>query len=62
VGDTVNLASRLQGLSRNSQILISSATYELCKRYIVAVPMGPLHVKNRTEAVLTYEVLELAGE
>lgn len=62
VGDTVNLASRLQGLSRNSQILISSATYEQAQRYIMAVPMGPLHVKNRTEAVLTYEVLELAGD
>jgi adenylate cyclase len=59
VGDTVNLASRLQGLSHDSQILISSATYELVAPHIKATPIGELRVKNRTEAVMTYEVMEL---
>ena len=59
VGDTVNLASRLQGLSRKGQILISSATYNRVAPHIKASPIGEMHVKNRTEAVMTYEVLEL---
>jgi adenylate cyclase len=59
VGDTVNLASRLQGLSHHSQILISSATYKQVEPYINAKPIGEMRVKNRTEAVMTYEVLEL---
>ena len=62
VGDTVNLASRLQGLSHNNKILISSATYEKIKDCVRAQPIGNMHVKNRTETVMTYEVLELSGE
>jgi class 3 adenylate cyclase len=59
VGDTVNIAARLQGLCQNSQILISRATYDSVQHYIVARPIGDIHVKNRFEAVMTYEVLEL---
>ncbi len=59
VGDTINLAARLQGLSRHNQILISHATYDQVKDYVVVHPIGELHVKNRVEAVTTYEVVEL---
>lgn len=62
VGDTVNLASRLQDLSHNSQILISDATYNLVHDRIKANEIGKIHVKNRVEAVMTYEVLEIAIE
>jgi adenylate cyclase len=58
VGDTVNIASRLQGLCTNSQILISSRTYAQVQDRILARPIGHLNVKNRTEAVMTYEVLD----
>jgi class 3 adenylate cyclase len=58
VGDTVNIASRLQGLCINSQILISSQTYEKVRDRIAARPIGHLNVKNRTEPVMTYEVLD----
>lgn len=59
VGDTVNLASRLQGLSHHSQILISHAVYEQVRDYVTVQPIGSVHVKNRVEAVMTYEILEL---
>jgi class 3 adenylate cyclase len=58
VGDTVNVASRLQGLCNNSQILVSSQVYEQVKDQVIANPMGPTRVKNRTEAVMTYEILD----
>ena len=57
VGDTVNLAARLQGLAEHGQILISEQTRKELDDRIMVRTMGRLTVKNRTEAVLTYEVL-----
>ncbi len=59
VGDTVNIASRLQGLAHQNQILISEATYLLVQKWITVKPLGPITVKNRMEAVMVYEVVEL---
>ncbi|MAS33148.1 MAG: hypothetical protein CL610_04020 [Anaerolineaceae bacterium] len=59
VGDAVNLASRLQGLSRHNQILISEATFQQVESIVHTNPIGEVHVKNRVEAVMVYEVLEL---
>lgn len=57
VGDTVNIAARLQGLGDGGQILISEGTYLQVKDLIVAKPIGPLNVKGRTGAIMTYEVI-----
>jgi adenylate cyclase len=59
IGDTVNLASRLQGISSNGQILISQATYQQVEGYVRADKIGPQVVKNRVEPVIVYEVVEL---
>jgi adenylate cyclase len=59
VGDTVNLASRLQGLSHQCQILISHATYQQVQPQVVVRPIGKVQVRNRVEAVTAYEVTEL---
>jgi adenylate cyclase len=59
VGDTVNLAARLQGLSDGGQILISHATYEQLEGFVYANPAGEQYVKGRAESVSVYEVLEL---
>jgi adenylate cyclase len=58
VGDTVNLSARLQGLATNSQILISDKTYAQVRDHINTRLVGEMHVKNRREAVMTYEVLD----
>lgn len=57
VGDTVNLASRLQGLSQNGQILVSQATYELLNGHFEVRELGERSIKGRQESVLVYEVL-----
>jgi len=57
VGDTVNVAARLQGLSDGGQILISEATYELVKTCVKVRPLGQVNFKGRTVPVSTYEVL-----
>jgi adenylate cyclase len=57
VGDTVNIAARLQGISENGQILISEAIYDQVRDFVQVRPIGQLNVKGRTGAVMTYEVL-----
>jgi adenylate cyclase len=59
IGDTVNIAARLQELSENGQILISEDTYKQVEEHISARPIGPVHFKGRTGEVMTYEVLDL---
>lgn len=59
IGDTVNLASRLQGLSRGSQITVSEATYALIADRVVVERAGPRSVRGREEPVITYLVERL---
>ena len=56
IGDTVNVASRLESNAGPGQILISDAVYERVKDYIEAIPLGGLKVKGRESQVQTYEV------
>jgi adenylate cyclase len=61
VGDTVNLAARLQDISANGEILISQATYEHIANEVVARTVGSLDIKGRKEPVTAYVVSELAS-
>ena len=56
IGDTVNVASRLESNAVAGQILISETVYEKIKDYVEAVPLGGLKVKGRESQVQTYEV------
>jgi adenylate cyclase len=60
VGDTVNLASRLQSNAKRSQILISTSTYEEVKDFIKAEPMEPLIVKGKSQPVELFVVKHAA--
>jgi adenylate cyclase len=60
VGDTVNLAARLQDISANGEILVSQATYEYIANEVVARTVGSLDIKGRKEPVTAYVVSELA--
>jgi adenylate cyclase len=51
IGDTVNLASRLQSNAKRSQILISSSTYEEVKDFIQAEALESLIVKGKSQPV-----------
>jgi adenylate cyclase len=61
VGDPVNLASRVSGLTREHQaeILITQFTYELVKFYVEAEPLGVVSVRGRSDPVAIYRVLGL---
>jgi class 3 adenylate cyclase/GAF domain-containing protein len=49
IGADVNLASRLCGAAAGDQNLISEATYNLVKDFVVADPMPPMHLKGIDE-------------
>ncbi|MFC1959242.1 adenylate/guanylate cyclase domain-containing protein [Chloroflexota bacterium] len=56
IGDTVNLASRLEDLSHNGQILVSETVYQLIAHQITAQCLGSHTVKNRTTPVTVYAI------
>jgi adenylate cyclase len=59
IGDNVNLASRLEGLTRyyDVQILISEATYNALKDKYTIRPLDIVEVKGKSNAVEIYEVI-----
>jgi len=57
IGDAVNIASRLQEISDNGQILISEETYEHIKSHVTARPLGEKSIRGREMTVMVYEVL-----
>ena len=57
VGDTVNIAARLQNESSGGQILISAATFERLEGRVEAQPTGLRQVKGRVGGIMTYEVV-----
>ncbi len=56
VGDTVNVASRLQSLSENGQILISESTQMQIGNMGKSQYVGPIHVKGRSRPIPVYEI------
>lgn len=59
IGDNVNLASRLCGVAKGHQILISEATYQLVRDAVKANKLAPIRVKGKVQPVQTYEVIGL---
>ena len=56
VGDTTNLASRMENLAKPGTILISGGTHRLVKDFFELKPMGEVEIKGKEEA---QEALEL---
>jgi class 3 adenylate cyclase/tetratricopeptide (TPR) repeat protein len=56
IGDTTNLAARLQGLAAPGTILISESTARLVEGRFEVDPIGPLRVKGKSEVIRAYEV------
>ena len=57
IGDSVNVAARLQSHAKAGCILLSRRTYEAVHDLVEAVSRGPLKVKGKEEEVEVYEVV-----
>jgi adenylate cyclase len=58
VGDTVNVAARLQGAAEAGQILLTEDVFVLLQPGLSAAPMPPLVPRGRRRPVATYRVSE----
>ncbi len=56
IGDTVNIAARLESNAKGGQILISEATAKAAEKSFSIVPQTPLQVKNRVEPISLFEL------
>ncbi|MEW5957522.1 MAG: adenylate/guanylate cyclase domain-containing protein [Chloroflexota bacterium] len=56
MGDAVNVASRLEGVSERGEILISEATHNLTNRLFVFEEREPVNVKGKREPLHIYQL------
>jgi adenylate cyclase len=54
IGDTVNLASRLETSAPEGQVVIGPRTYELLRDVALVRPLGPLQVKGKEAPIEAY--------
>ena len=57
MGDTVNLASRMQSTAGPGAIRVAESTYRLTEGYFDFQPLGEVEVKGKKQAVKAYELL-----
>lgn len=60
IGDTVNLAKRLQESAEGGEILLSQAAYEVVQADVTVESLGPLVIKGRSTPEYTYKLLDLS--
>jgi len=56
IGDTVNVAARLQGHAKAGEVICSAAALAAAGPGVRATPLGPLELKGRRAAVDSYRV------
>jgi len=59
IGDSVNLAKRLQDYASPNQILLGSSAYALVKDHVVARDLEPIRVKGREAVERIFELIDL---
>jgi adenylate cyclase len=60
IGDSVNLAARLESNAKPGQILISQRTHQKVDGLVNVRSLGAIRVKGKEEQVEVYEVLGIA--
>ncbi len=61
LGDTTNVAARLQSAAEPGHVLISAATRQALAEYAKVEPLGPIVLKGKDEPTDVFELVELAG-
>ena len=61
IGDTINLASRMESSARSGAILVSEHTHRLTKDFFTFSSLGKLPVKGKEEPQEAYQLLSPSG-
>ncbi len=59
MGDTVNVAARMQASARPGSVLITASTHRFVSSLVEATDVGRLELKGKSEAVQAYEITGL---
>jgi class 3 adenylate cyclase len=59
IGDTTNVAARVQALAEPGQVLLAGPTYDRIRERVRVVPRGSASLKGRAIAVDVYELNEI---
>ena len=59
LGDTVNVAARLEQAAGAQEVLLGELTYRLVRDYVDAEPVEPLELKGKSEPVPAYRLLRV---
>src|SRR5438128_1607039 len=57
LGETPNIAARLQGLATPNTLVISAATWQLLGGFFACQSLGPVRLKGRAQPLEVYQVL-----
>jgi class 3 adenylate cyclase/tetratricopeptide (TPR) repeat protein len=60
IGDTANIAARLQEAAKPGAILLSETTHRLAQDYARVEPVGPLTLKGKDEPVSAYRLVSVS--
>jgi class 3 adenylate cyclase/tetratricopeptide (TPR) repeat protein len=60
IGDTANVAARLQEAAEPGTILLSETAYRLAQDYARVEPVGPLTLKGKEQPVSAYRLLDVS--
>ncbi|MGG9962207.1 adenylate/guanylate cyclase domain-containing protein [Ferruginibacter sp. SUN106] len=58
IGDTVNIAQRLQAAAKESQIIINETAYQKVKESFNCRKVGEVNLKNKSQPMNVYEVMD----
>jgi adenylate cyclase len=58
IGDTVNIAQRLQAAAKESQIIINETAYQKVKESFNCIKVGEVNLKNKSQPMNVYEVMD----
>ena len=58
IGDTTNLAARMEGMAKPGQSMVSENTYTLTRDFFEFKPLGKVEVKGKKEALESYELIK----